>query len=487
MNEGLLAELEHIVGPGHVLTEEADVAPYVVDWRGAYRGRALAVVRPDSTEAVAHVVRACSRAGAPMVPQGGNTGMCGGAMPGPRGDAVVVALGRMNRILSVDPLNDTLSVQAGCILRTVQEAARGVDRLFPLSLGAEGSCQIGGNIATNAGGINVLRYGNTRDLVLGLEAVLPDGTVWDGMRALRKDNRGYDLKQLFIGAEGTLGIITGAVLKLFPRPRAELSAMLAVAGPEAAVELLAALRERCGDALQAYELIGRLALDLVFAHVPAARDPFARPHAWYVLLELGTVDAGLQAREQVEAVLASALETGLAEDAVIAESLDQAAALWRLREGIPESTRLAGPAFRSDIAVAVNRLPAFIDAAESALRERHGAARIVCFGHVGDGNLHFNALVPEGENSAAWSEAFGATLYDVVQGFDGSFSAEHGIGQAKRTELLRYKSPIELGLMRTLKQALDPHGLMNPGKVLMPDENAEKDRPPRPGEFHADE
>jgi FAD/FMN-containing dehydrogenase len=466
MSEALLASLRGIVGTGHVLTAPADVEAHVADWRGAYRGRALAIARPDSTAAVAAVVRACTQAGTPVVPQGGNTGMCGGALPGARGDAVVVTLGRMNRILSVDPLNNTLAVEAGCVLQSVQAAARDVDRLFPLSLGAEGSCQIGGNLATNAGGINVLRYGNTRDLVLGLEAVLPDGTVWDGMRALRKDNRGYDLKQLFIGAEGTLGIITGAVLKLFARPRTELSAMLGVPDPAAAVRLLALLRERCGDSVQAYELISRRCLDLVFAHAPALRDPFAQSHPWYVLLELGSADDGRQTRAQAEAALATALETGLAEDAVIAESIEQAAALWRLREAIPEATRAAGPAFRSDIAVAVNRIPAFIAAAQTTLQARHGDVHVVCFGHVGDGNLHFNALAPHTADSAGWAAAIGTTVYDLVQRFDGSFSAEHGIGQAKCAELLHYKSPVEIALMRSIKRALDPSGLMNPGKVL---------------------
>lgn len=465
MTAPLLDELARIVGARHVLTTDADLAPHVADWRGAYRGRALAVVKPDNTLAVADVVRACVCASVPLVPQGGNTGMCGGAVPDDRGNAIVLALGRMNRILDIDTLNQTITVEAGCVLQAVQEAARGVDRLFPLSLGAEGSCQIGGNLATNAGGINVLRYGNARDLVLGLEVVLPDGRVWDGLRALRKDNRGYDLKHLFIGAEGTLGVITRAVLKLLPRPRAELTTLLAVPNPEAAVKLLATIRGSCGEELQAFELIARPCLDLVFDHTPTMRDPFAELHPWYVLLELGTVHDGHAARAQLEEAVASAIDTGLVIDAVIAETLDQAAALWRLREAIPEATRAAGPAFRSDIAVAVSHIPAFVAAAEAALRDRHGEPQIVCFGHVGDGNLHFNALEPKGAD-ATWSKGLGETVYDVVQRFGGSFSAEHGIGQAKRAELLRYKSPVEIEMLRAVKRALDPAGLMNPGKVL---------------------
>ena len=465
MSDDLLESLAAAVGAANVLTEPADVAPYLADWRGAYPGRARAVVRPGATLEVAAVVRACVVHGAPIVPQGGNTGMCGGAIPDRSGHAVVVALCRMNRILAVDPLNDTVSVEAGCVLQAVQEAARAVDRLFPLSLGAEGSCQIGGNLSTNAGGINVLRYGSARDLVLGLEVVLPDGSVWNGMRALRKDNRGYDLKQLFIGAEGTLGIVTGAVLKLFPRSRSEVCALLALPSPSAAVELLAAVRARTGDVLQAYELISRRCLELVFAHGPAERDPFDEAHPWYALVELGSGDDEATVRSRLEETLAAALETGRANDAVLASSLDQTAALWRLREGIPEATRAAGPAFRSDIAVAVDRIPAFIAGATAALLAFDPTLRVVCFGHVGDGNLHFNALAGRASDSG-WMGAVGKTLYDVVQAFGGSFSAEHGIGQAKTRELGLYKSAVEIALMTRIKAALDPGRIMNPGKVL---------------------
>ena len=466
-SDTLLDALRAIAGAANVLTAASDVAPFVEDWRKAYRGRALAVVRPGSTAEVADVVATCGRAGVPVVPQGGNTGMCGGAIPDDTGAAVVVALSRMNRILGVDAVNDTITVEAGCVLAQVQEAAAAAGRLFPLSLAAEGSCQIGGNLSTNAGGINVLRYGNTRDLVLGIEAVLPDGAIWNGLRALRKDNRGYDLKQLFIGAEGTLGIITRAVLRLFPRPVERVTALLALPDPGAAVRLLAALRERCGEAVSAYELIGAACLDLVYQHLPACRDPFAQRHAWYVLLDLGGTrrDAGL--RGVLEETLAAALERGDVADAVIAETLGQSHDLWRLREGIPEATKAEGPALRSDIAVAVNDIPAFIDRATAAIHARAAGARIVCFGHAGDGNLHFNVLPAAGAPAAAdWPHALPEVLYDVVASMDGSFSAEHGVGQAKRGELLRYKSDVELELMRTVKRALDPRNLMNPGKIL---------------------
>ncbi len=466
MSDAFLDALVRIVGERHVLTGEADLAPHVADWRGAYRGRTRAVVRPDNTEAVAAVVRACAASGVPLVPQGGNTGMCGGGVPDASGNAIVLALGRMDRIRAVDALNQTITVEAGCILQNVQQAANDADRLFPLSLGAEGSCQIGGNLATNAGGINVLRYGNARDLVLGLEVVLPDGRIWDGLRSLRKDNRGFDLKQLFIGAEGTLGIITAAVLKLFPRPRHEITALLAVPNAEAAISLFSAARAQIGDALQAFELIARPCLDLVFEHVRELRDPFSAPHRWYVLMELGTADDGVAARDRLEALLADAISTEQVSDAVVAQTLEQAASLWRLRESIPEATRAAGPAFRSDISVAVDRIPGFVAAASAALNASPGAPQVVCFGHVGDGNLHFNALAPRGVVFDAWNKQIGGAVYDIVQRFEGSFSAEHGIGQAKREELLLYKSPVEIEMMRLVKRAFDPANLMNPGKVL---------------------
>ena len=466
-NPDLPAALAAIVGDINVLTDDSQTAAFLSDWRGAFSGRAHAVVRPASTAEVANVVRTCVAARVPIVPQGGNTGMCGGAVPDASGTAVVVALGRMNRILQIDPRNNTMVVEAGCVLARVQEAAAAADRLFPLSLAAEGSCQIGGNLATNAGGINVLRYGNARDLVLGIEAVLPDGSVLDALRALRKDNRGYDLKQLFVGAEGTLGIITKAVLKLYPRPAERMTALVAVDQPDAALHLLSRLRDRCGESLSAFELIGRACLDVVFEHAPGMRDPFAQRHPWYVLLDLGGARTDAQMRATLEEVLAEEAEQRHLADAVVAQTVAQANDLWRLREGIPEATRVAGPALRSDIAVALNDIPAFIARASGMIGERVRDARVICFGHLGDGNLHFNVLPSEGPRAAPdWSRGLHHALYEIVDDMNGSFSAEHGIGQAKREELARYKSGVELELMRTVKRALDPMNLMNPGKVL---------------------
>jgi FAD/FMN-containing dehydrogenase len=463
----LLEALVTRLGEANVTVGDADLAPYVQDWRGAFRGAALAVASPATTDEVADVVRLCRSAGVPVVPQGGNTGMCGGAIPDASGSAIVLALRRMNRVIDVDARNDTMTVEAGCVLAHIQEAAASVGRLFPLSLAAEGSCQIGGNLATNAGGINVLRYGNARDLVLGLEVVLPDGTTWNGLRALRKDNRGYDLKHLFIGAEGTLGIITRAVLKLFARPGQRVTALLGLPDPDAAVTILARLREQRADALTAYELIGRSCLELVFRHVPGTRNPFAELHPWYVLLDVaGATDDGTL-RADLEALLGEEVARGHLADAVIAQTVGQSQDLWRLRESIPEAIRAEGPALRSDIAVPVNRIPAFVAQATDAITAAAPGARIVCFGHVGDGNLHFNMLPAAGTVPLAdWAKPLYPVLYDVVDALHGSFSAEHGIGQAKRDELRRYKSDVELAMMRTLKQAFDPMNMMNPGKVL---------------------
>jgi FAD/FMN-containing dehydrogenase len=465
----LSTRLAEVVGPQGIITSAADLAPYLADWRGIYVGNATAVVRPANRDELVRVVALCAAAGITMVPQGGNTGMCGAATPAAGSDGIVICLSRMNRIIEVDALNNTMTVEAGCILANIQQAAAEVGRLFPLSLGAEGSCLIGGNLSTNAGGVNVLRYGNTRDLVLGLEVVLPDGRVWNGLRALRKDNTGYDLKQLFIGAEGTLGIISAAVLKLFPRPRSQVVAFTAVTDPDAAVALLAILRARCGDSVTAFELISRACLDLVFTHIPGSRDPLPAPHQWYVLTELGDAgdDASLQGR--VETALADAAEQGLVHDAAIAASQAQAAAFWKLRESIPDAARAARLVYRHDISVAVSKIPAFIRTAGAALEAAFPGTRTICFGHLGDGNLHYNAFVPGRDRAdAAAREAtdVNRVVHDVVNSMDGSISAEHGIGVSKRAELARCKDPIELDLMRTLKHALDPRGLMNPGKIF---------------------
>ena len=469
MSDELNARLRAIVGAANVLDGDTDMAPFLSDWRGRYHGRARAVVRPRDTAEVAAVVAACAQAGVAMVPQGGNTGLCGGATPLADGAAVVINLARLDRVRALDPDNDTLTVEAGCTLAAVQEAAQAAGRLFPLSLASEGSCLIGGNLSTNAGGVQVLRYGNTRDLVLGLEVVLPDGRVWDGLRGLRKDNTGYDLKQLFIGAEGTLGIVTAAVLKLFPAIRTRATAWVAVADPRAAVRLLGLLRAACGDRVSAFEIVGRTALGLVLRHIPGARDPLAGAPAWTVLVELSdpAVDAPLEA--QLEAVLGEAVAQGLASDAAVAASVAQARALWALREDISEAQRIEGVSIKHDVSVPVSRIPEFLERAGAALAARWPDIRVVAFGHIGDGNLHYNlskALADDNATFIARTAEVNGIVHDLVCELGGSISAEHGLGQLKREEVLRYKPALEMELMRRVKQAFDPAGLMNPGKVL---------------------
>jgi FAD/FMN-containing dehydrogenase len=452
--------LGEIVGARNVLTDAADTKAYFTDWRRQYSGIADCVVRPASTPEVAAVVALCAREGVAVVPQGGNTGLVGGSVPSGAHREIVLSLARMNRIRTVDPLNDTITAEAGCVLAAVQKAAQDAGRLFALSLAAEGSCQIGGNLSTNAGGVNVLRYGTAREQVLGLEVVLPDGQVWDGLRALRKDNTGYDLKQLFLGAEGTLGVITAAVLRLFPRPSATATAWIALETPGAAVELLGTLRERLGDRLSAFELISRACLEAVLGHSAEAQDPLAAPHPWYVLAEFGDSGdaAGLHAR--VEAALADSAERRGLRDAAIAQSGAQSRALWSIRETIPEAQFTN---VKHDISVPVSKIPEFIDQAQAALARAFPSVEIYCFGHVGDGNLHYNvgseALMPH-------REAVSRIIYDTLDAFGGSISAEHGLGQLKREEIRRHKAPLELELMRAVKRTFDPRGLMNPGKLL---------------------
>ncbi|MCB1947110.1 MAG: FAD-binding oxidoreductase [Thauera sp.] len=469
MSDELNARLRTIVGAANVLEAEADMAPFLSDWRGRYHGRARAVVRPRDTAEVAAVVAACAQAGVAMVPQGGNTGLCGGATPLVDGAAVVISLARMNRIRALDADNDTLTVEAGCTLAAVQEAAQAAGRLFPLSLASEGSCLIGGNLSTNAGGVQVLRYGNTRELVLGLEVVLPDGRVWDGLRGLRKDNTGYDLKQLFIGAEGTLGIVTAAVLKLFPAIRSRATAWVAVPDPRAAVRLLGMLRAVCGERISAFEIVGRTALGLVLQHIPGARDPLAGAPAWSVLVELSDPDVDAPLDAQLQAVLGEACAQGLAADAAVAASAAQAQALWALREDISEAQRIEGVSIKHDVSVPVSRIPEFLERAGAALAARWPDVRVVAFGHIGDGNLHYNLSKPAADDNAAFiarTAEVNRIVHDLVCELGGSISAEHGLGQLKREEVLRYKPALEMELMRRVKQAFDPAGLMNPGKVL---------------------
>ena len=465
----LVQTLASVLGAARVLTAPLEIAPYLTDWRGRYSGEALAVVFPGSTAELSQVVSLCARHRVSVVPQGGNTGLCGGATPLARSASVVVSLGRMARIRALDPENNTLTVEAGCTLASVQEAADSIERLFPLSLASEGSCQIGGNLATNAGGVQVLRYGNMRELVLGLEVVLPDGRVWNGLRGLRKDNTGYDLKHLFIGSEGTLGIITAAVLKLFPRPKGRSTAWVAVPGPYEAVSLLNALRAFCGDRITAFEIMGRPALELVLKHIPGARPPIDPLADWSVLVELSdTVEAqGLSSL--LEQSLAEALAAGLVSDAVVATSLAQAKALWALRENISEAQRMEGVSIKHDVSVPVSQVPAFIERASALLQAHWPDIRIVAFGHIGDGNMHFNlsrSNAVDNQEFIALTPQINRIVHDLVAALDGSISAEHGLGQLKRDEIVRYKSSTELDLMRAVKSALDPHGIMNPGKVL---------------------
>ncbi|MDE2440808.1 MAG: FAD-binding oxidoreductase [Betaproteobacteria bacterium] len=459
----LIDVLTGIVGAAQVLSEPSDIAPFITDWRGRYRGAALCVVRPGNTAEVVAVVKACVEAGAAIVPQGGNTSLCGAATPDSTGAAVVLSLGRLNRILAVDTGNNTITVEAGCTLAAVQEAARAVDRLFPLALASEGTCQIGGNLSTNAGGVQVLRYGNTRELALGLEVVLPSGEIWDGLRGLRKDNTGYDLKHLFIGAEGTLGVITSAVLKLFPLPKRQTTCWLNIATPAAAVDLLNTAKSAFDAQLTAFELVSEHALQLVLKNIPESQRPGA-VSPWYVLAEFSDAEPA-----EVEAWLAACLESGEVGDGVLAASETQARKLWALRENISEAQKIEGISIKHDVAVPVSRIPAFLAAADSALGKAFPGIRIVAFGHVGDGNLHYNLSKPDAQDNAAFMVSqpqVNRIVHDAVHALNGSISAEHGLGQLKREEILRYKSPVEMALMRSIKQALDPRGLMNPGKVL---------------------
>ena len=445
------------------------MAPYLREERGLYRGKAALVLRPGSTAEVAKVVAACAAAKVPIVPQGGNTGLCGGAAPHEDGSEIIVNMSRMNKVRAVDPVNFTITVDAGCILADLQNIAEDNGCLFPLSLAAEGSCQIGGNLATNAGGINVLRYGNARDLVLGLEVVLPDGRIWNGLRALGKDNTGYALRHLFVGAEGTLGIITAAVLKLFPRPAEIATALCGLSNLDDAIRLLNRARAISGDAVTAFELIPRIGLEMCVKHIAGVSDPFTDAHPWYVLIEFSSSRPDGALRGGFDALLGTAFEEAIIADAVIAGSGEQQKSLWRIRESLPEAQKHEGGSIKHDIAVPVSRVPQFIAKGVAAIEKHFPGARPVPFGHLGDGNIHFNISQPAGADRAAylarWDE-MSRIVHDIVAGMDGSISAEHGIGMLKVQELTRYKDPVELDLMHRLKRAIDPANLMNPGKVI---------------------
>jgi FAD/FMN-containing dehydrogenase len=465
----LLDALRAIAGAAHLVTDGAEMAPYLADWRGRYSGRARAVVLPASTAEVAGIVQACAAAGVPLVPQGGRTGLVMGSVPDTSGQAVVLSLRRLNRIRHIDAVNRTMTVEAGCILDDIQQAALEAGMLFPLSLAAEGSCTIGGNLSTNAGGTAVLRYGNTRELCLGLEVVTAQGRVWDGLRGLRKDNTGYALRELFIGAEGTLGVITAAVLKLYPQPKAALVALVALGSPQDALGLLLLMQERCGAALTGYELMSDFCLRLVAGQFPDLPRPFGAHYPQYALVELSSNESEDHAAELIESSVGAALDAGIALDAVLATSSSQSLGLWKLREHIPLAQAASGKNIKHDISLPVSRIPEFIARTDAALQDYFPGCQVVCFGHLGDGNLHYNVAPPEGVRHDAFlahQDAVNRIVHDQVAAFGGSISAEHGIGVLKREELARYKSPVELDMMRAIKAALDPLGIMNPGKIL---------------------
>jgi D-lactate dehydrogenase (cytochrome) len=464
-----VARIRAALGPAGCLQAPAEVEPFLVDFRGLYHGAAPLVACPASTAEVAAVLAICHELRVGIVPHGGNTSYCGGATPGERGDQIVLSLRRLDRIRSVDAANFSMTVEAGCLLANVQAAAEAADRYFPLALGSEGSCQIGGNLSTNAGGLNAVRYGVARDLALGLEVVLADGRMLDGLTSLRKDNTGYDLRDLFIGAEGTLGVITAASLKLFPRPRSVETAFVAVPDLAAAVQLLGRLRTATGDAVTSFEFLPRSAVELTVRHIPGVGDPLDQPHDAYVLCEVATARDDAALRGLLEATLAEAMASGLVHDAVIAASLAQRAALWRLRESVPEAQRAEGASIKHDVSVPVAALPAFAAEATAAVLAIVPAGRMVAYGHVGDGNLHFNVSVPAGGDDREFlshATAIHDAVHAIVRRHRGSISAEHGIGRLKVEALARHKGAVDLDVMRAIKRALDPHGILNPGKVL---------------------
>ena len=451
------------------MVDANDVAPFLTDWRGKWTGKAFAVTQPESAEDVANIVRWCTAHTMNIVPQGGNTGMSGAATPNDADNNVVISLARMARVRDVDPINNTMAVDAGCILQTLQETAAAHDRLFPLALSAQGSCMIGGNLATNAGGVGVLRYGNARDLCLGLEVVTADGDIWHGLRGLRKDNSGYDLRNLFIGSEGTLGIITAATLKLFPKPKAQLCAWVALGSVEDAITLMNAAQSKLGARLTAFELMSRACVDLLLEQMPRLRWPLATPSPWSVLIETSDPDGEVQARDSLESMLEAAFESHCVSDAAVAMNIGQAREFWALRESMGEAQAKAGHNIKHDISVPISKFPAFIAHTDAAVTSKFPPARMIVFGHLGDGNLHYNVSPQTGERGDDFHDlepAINRIVHDAVDAFGGSISAEHGLGVLRAVEARRYKSEVEMKLQRAIKLALDPRGIMNPGKGL---------------------
>ncbi len=458
-----LNRLAAVVGEKHAIRDAVQMDGYMREWRQIWHGRSPLVLRPSSTDEVSRILSIANETGTAIVPQAGNTGLCGGQIPTDAGHEVVLSLDRMTRILDVDPADNTITVEAGTILRSVQDAAAAVDRLFPLSLASEGSCRIGGNLSTNAGGLNVIAYGNTRELCLGLEVVLADGRIWNGLKRLRKDNTGYDLRDLFIGAEGTLGIITAAVMKLFPRPKSRETAFIAVVSPQAAVDLLSLAKEMSGNRVVAFELIAEIALAFSIRHA-GVRQPLSRPSPWYVLAELADPVPGAMMD-----LLEAAMERGIVSDAALAQSESQRAEFWAARELISESQKPEGGSIKHDVSVPVSRVPEFLAAADEAVSRLVPGARFVSFGHLGDGNIHYNVSQPPGMEKASflamWNEMNDA-VFEVVGRFGGSISAEHGIGRLKAHRMAAIKTPVELEMMRGLKRLFDPNNILNPGRVL---------------------
>lgn len=467
--KNVIEKLKAAAGPNGWLDDTSDLSSYLTEQRRLFTGSSPLILRPDNVDAVSEILAICHEARVPVVPQGGNTGLVGGGIPYEHGGEVVLNTSRLNKIRALDPQNFTITAEAGCVLADIQRAASDSGRFFPLSLGAEGSCQIGGNLSTNAGGTAVLRYGNMRELTLGLEVVLADGTIWDDLTGLRKNNTGYDLKHLFIGGEGTLGVITAAVLKLFPTPKSHGTALIAIGEIANAVDLLGLARSECGDAVTGFEYMPGLGIDLALKHIPDARNPLSEVSRHTVLLELSSSASDWPIGRALEALLSKALENGFVLDAAIAQNESQRKSFWRLREAIPEAQRVAGASIKHDVSVPVSAVPAFIESASAAVVEALPGIVPIPFGHVGDGNIHFNLMQPAGMERDLFLKEwprFNRIVHDIVDSLGGSISAEHGIGRIKRDELRRYAAPTKLDLIRKVKRTLDPHGILNPGKLI---------------------